>query len=216
MPLRGSSDWPVLAPDAPLLSAPRISWKPLFRFIGQFHDSAHYDGDDLRKIVDTYVSICVQVGLDPLLVMSQLVVESHCLKSASSKPPRLDPLHISRRRLGTSRGTRRQAWFSSWAEVARIHAGLLLAYALPAGDEKAVQRTLIKEATKWRRVPRKLRGSAPRLDLLEAAWAPEISAKADVGDDPPPAVVGVGLRLVGDTYADMVREIADMITQPQW
>jgi hypothetical protein len=192
---KGSLDWPVLASDAALIAPPRASAKRLVVYIA-CHKHDGYDEDDVRAIIATYVSTCTESGLDPLLVVSQLLLECDHLTSASAKPPRLDPIGVG---IGSSESGHRASknqdhlpLFASWTEVARVHAGILLAYALRKGAENPTQRALIEEAAKWRLVPASLRGSAPTVDRLAAAWGAESG------------------------YAHRIRDIADTIMQPQW
>lgn len=142
--------------------------------------------DRVVAIITTYVATCEEAGLDPLLVVSQLLLETDNLTSASP-PLRLDPVGLR-----LSKNEEAERWFASWPEAARAHAGLLLAYALPAGSESTAQRGLLEEARRWRSVPHRLRGSAPTLDRLAGTWT------ADEG------------------YPEKIRDIANMILQPQY
>ena len=141
--------------------------------------------DRILAILTTYVATCDEAGLDSLLVVSQLLLETDNLTSASSRLG-LNPVKLD---LTTVEGD--VSWFSTWREAARAHAGLLLAYALPAGSESAAQLDLVEEALRWRPVPHRLRGSAPTLDHLGDSWV----ADSD--------------------YTDKVLRIADSITMPQ-
>jgi hypothetical protein len=192
---KGSLDWPVLASDAALISPPRVSTKRLVMYIA-CHKLDGYDEDDVRAISATYVATCTESGLDPLLVVSQLLLECDHLTSASAKPTQLNPIGVG---IGSSESGRRASknqdrlpLFASWTEVAHVHAGILLACALPKGAESPRQRALIEHAAKWRPVPAALRGSAPTVDRLAAAWGAE------------------------SDYARKIRDIADTIMQPQW
>lgn len=192
---KGSLDWPVLISDAALIAPPRVSAKRLVMYIA-CHTHDGYDEDDVREIIATYVATCTESGLDPLLVVSQLLLECDHLNSASAKPTRLNPIGVG---IGSSESGSRASkdqdllpLFPSWTEVARVHAGILLAYALPKGAENPRQRGLIEQAAKWRPVPAALRGSAPTVDRLAAAWGAE------------------------SDYARKIRDIADTIMQPQW
>src|SRR6476620_10925199 len=111
MPLRGSEEWPVLALDVELLSEPRASAKKLAIYI-VCGKRGHYDEPEVKAIVQTYVASCSPVGLDPLLVVSQLILESDNLTSDQSDAQRLDPVGIA------SRIRSPGYHFRSWPEVA--------------------------------------------------------------------------------------------------
>lgn len=146
-----------------------------------------YGEDDVQAIITTYVVTCGEAGLDPLLVVSQLLLETDNLTAASAKLPRLDPVGV---RLKKKPDAAR--WFSSWAEAARAHAGLLLAYALPKGAESTAQLALLEEALTSLPVPERLRGKAPTLERLADTWTTD------------------------KHYPERVRRIANTILEPQW
>jgi hypothetical protein len=149
LPRRGSAEWPVVPRDAALLSRPRASAKRLARYAESRRRGHHEHG-----LVETYFAVCEEAGLDPLLVVSQLLLETDHLTARSTRLPSFDPVESA------SRG-----------EAARAHAGLLLAYALPKGAGDAAQRRLVDEALGRHPVPAKLRGSAPTLDRLAGTWS---------------------------------------------
>lgn len=186
MPLKGSNEWPVIPPDAALVTAPRASAKRLAMY-AECGKRGAYEPGAIQQIVGIHVDTCRAAGLDPLLVVSQLILETDNLTSDAARLPRLDPVGIVPPR---ERGKGR--WFSSWADAARAHVGLLLAYALPKGAENGLQRTLVEHALAWRAVPSALRASAPTLDRLPGAWDAE------------------------QEYAERIRRIANTILQPQW
>jgi hypothetical protein len=186
LPRRGSAEWPVVPRDAALLSSPRASAKRLARY-AHSANRGRYPESELESIIATYAAACEEAGLDPLLVVSQLLLETQNLTAASARLPHLDPVGMLAPRRGQA-----GPGFPSWAEAARAHAGLLLAYALPEGAGNDAQRRLLELARGRRPVPGKLRGSAPTLDRLAGAWS------ADKG------------------YPERIREIANEILTPQY
>lgn len=142
--------------------------------------------DAVVAILETYVAAAEEAGLDALLMVSQLLLETDNLTSASEQLS-LDPVD-----LGLPKRNEAGPWFSSWPEAARAHAGLLLAYALPTGSESPAQLGLVEDALKWRSVAHRLRGSAPTLDRLGGTWTTD------------------------EDYPDKVRAIADSIVTPQY
>jgi len=155
------------------------------RFAAQGQDGPAAE-ERILAILTTYVETCDEAGLDSLLVVSQLLLETDNLTSASSR------LGLNPVKLALAKVEGDESWFSAWREAARAHAGLLLAYALPAGSESAAQLDLVEKALRWRPVPHRSRGSAPTLDRLAGSWA----ADRD--------------------YTDKVLRIADSITMPQY
>jgi hypothetical protein len=112
------------------------------------------------------VTTATSVGLDPLLVVSQMVLETGNLTSFWSQVPRRNPAGI-----GVTGEEGKGNTFSSWDKACRAHVGRLLAYALPEGAESSAQKTLIKEALKVRDLPADRRGRAPTLAGLAGSWA---------------------------------------------
>jgi hypothetical protein len=156
----------------------------------QSGERAKYDDDTQELIVGTYFATCDAIGVDPLLVVSQLIVETDNLTGSSAQRSRLDPVGIAAARSP-------DAWtgFRSWLQASRVHAGLVLAFALPKGAENDVQARLLDEALRWRTVPDNDRGSAPTLDRFARLWtAPQ-----------PPK-----------DYAERIRRIANTILEPQY
>ena len=146
-----------------------------------------YPPETIELIIGVYVATCDAAELDPLLVVSQLILETDNLTADRALPrPLLDPVGIAAARERTG-----SEGFRSWLQAARVHVGLLLAFAL-ASEESSVQRRLLDEARRWRPELDELRGSAPTLDLLPRVWSA------------PPS------------YAEGIRSIANTILEPQY
>jgi hypothetical protein len=140
-----------------------------------------YNEDDIRVIVDHYYKTAEPVGLDPLLVVAQMALETGGLTSFWSQRPRRNPAGI-----GVTGAPGAGVSFPSWKVAARAHTGRLLAYSLPSGDENELQRKLIEEALAHRALPQRFRGVAPRLEGLARTWAadPQYAVKlARVAND---------------------------------
>ena len=148
-----------------LLSPPRASREQL-----EGHMLARPHGDytdaNVRAILKRYVSVSQKAGLDPLLVVSQMVLETGNLTSFWSQVPRRNPAGI-----GVTGEPGAGISFSSWDKAVRAHVGRLLAYALPQGSETEAQRALIEEALEVRPLPADRRGIAPTLKGLAGTWA---------------------------------------------
>lgn len=125
-----------------------------------------YSAANIRTIAGLYDKTATAVGLDPLLVVAQMVLETGNLSSEWSQPPRRNPAGI-----GVTGAPGKGVSFPSWSSAVRAHVGRLLAYSLPGGGETAAQRKLIDEALEWRPLPQRLRGSSPSLNKLAGAWA---------------------------------------------
>jgi hypothetical protein len=143
-------------------ASPRASARRITRLVvHQAHAPAAEES--VRAYVATYVDVCEEVGLDSLLVVSQLVVETSKLREAGTSPY-LDWL----RPPAISQGTTTPS--TQWGDASRAHAGLVLAFAVAPGDETPAQRALMEHGFAKRHVPDNLRGSAPTLDRLVGTW----------------------------------------------
>jgi Mannosyl-glycoprotein endo-beta-N-acetylglucosaminidase len=148
-----------------LLAGPRVTREELEAFM-LARDHGGYTDANVRGIVRRYVTTATSVGLDPLLVVSQMVLETGNLTSFWSQVPRRNPAGI-----GVTGEEGKGNTFGSWDKACRAHVGRLLAYALPEGAETPAQKALIKEALKVRDLPADRRGRAPTLAGLAGSWA---------------------------------------------
>jgi hypothetical protein len=148
-----------------LLAEPRATKEELEAFMVS-RDHGGYTDANVRGIVRRYVATATSVGLDPLLVVSQMVLETGNLTSFWSQVPRRNPAGI-----GVTGEEGAGNTFTSWDKACRAHVGRLLAYALADGAESPPQRALIKEALKVRPLPADRRGRAPTLAGLAGSWA---------------------------------------------
>ena len=154
-----------ITPQTLLLAEPRVTLKRLEKFeIGRDHGV--YTDANVRGILKKYVTLSTKMGLDPLLVVSQMLEETGHLTSPKSQPPQRNPAGI-----GATGGKVEGASFATWDNAIRAHVGRLLAYALEEGEETPAQRALIKEALKVRDLPADRRGCAPVLGGLAGKWA---------------------------------------------
>ena len=164
-PRRASQDGGPVTVQSVLLAPPRATPKMLERYmLARQHGS--YSDDDVREILKTYGATCKAVGLDPLLVVSQMVLETGNLMSFWSQPPRRNPAGI-----GVTGKPGAGISFSNWNKAVNAHVGRLLAYALPKDDGTDEQRRLIDEALKVRPLADARRGGAPNLKALAGSWA---------------------------------------------
>lgn len=125
-----------------------------------------YSNADVRSLVADYYATATAVGLDPLLVVAQMVEETGHLTSFWSQRPRRNLAGIGvtgKPGVGLS--------FPDLKTAVDAHTGRLLAYALPANAGNQDQNQLIKEALSFRTLPDRLRGAAPTLQGLAGTWA---------------------------------------------
>lgn len=120
----------------------------------------------MRRIAQLYFDAGPPTGVDPLLAISQMVLETGNLTSHWSQPPRRNLAGIGV--IGALGGG---VSFQSWSKAVRAHVGRLLAYALPLEAEDDDQRALMQEALAWRPLPDDRRGVAPTLRGLAGSWA---------------------------------------------
>jgi len=148
-----------------LLAEPRVTREELEAFM-LARDHGGYTDANVRGIVKRYVATATSVGLDPLLVVSQMVLETGNLTSFWSQVPRRNPAGI-----GVTGEEGKGNTFATWDKACRAHVGRLLAYALSKDAENTAQRALIKEALRVRPLPDDRRGRAPTLAGLAGSWA---------------------------------------------
>lgn len=125
-----------------------------------------YDDADVREILGRYYDTGPHGGLDPLLAVAQMTLETASLSSEWSQPPHNNPAGI-----GVTGQPGVGISFPDWPTAVRAHVGRLLAYALPPGAANPDQQELIHEALSWRPLPDTLRGVAPTLGGLSGRWA---------------------------------------------
>jgi hypothetical protein len=156
---------PAVTPRSQLHAQPRARAERAERYLlGRAH--GEYNADDIRVIVAHYYKTAAPVGLDPLLVVAQMALETGGLTSFWSQRPRRNPAGI-----GVTGAPGAGVSFPSWKIAVRAHTGRLLAYSLPRGGENPLQRELIEEALAHRALPQRFRGVAPRLEGLAGTWA---------------------------------------------
>src|SRR3954447_5642115 len=154
-----------VSPRSELIPTPRITpGQPERYMLARPH--GQYTDDDVRFILGQYFEVAPPAGLDPLLSISQMVLETGSLTSFWSQRPRRNPAGI-----GVTGEPGAGVSFPSWVVAVRAHVGRLLAYALPRGGESAAQQALITEALRWRPLPDTVRGRAPTLAGLAGSWA---------------------------------------------
>jgi hypothetical protein len=149
---------------SPLHTAPRAPAAKCVQFL-LASDHGEYTDGDVKAIVGHYYAIAPAVGLDPLLVVAQMVEETGHLTSFWSQRPRRNPAGIGvtgKPGVGLS--------FPDWKTAAHAHTGRLLAYSL-SGSGTAAQSRLIEEALAFRPLPASKRGVAPTLAGLNGNWA---------------------------------------------
>jgi hypothetical protein len=163
----------AVTPRSQLHAAPRAAAERAEQYL-LAGPHGEYSDDDVRVIVRHYYDTAPTVGLDPLLVVAQMVLETGALTSFWSQRPRRNPAGI-----GVTGAPGVGLSFPSWKTAVRAHTGRLLAYSLPSGAADQAQIRLIAEALAFRSLPQRLRGVAPRLEGLAGTWAadPEYAVK---------------------------------------
>ena len=155
----------AVTPESELLAEPRVSRQKVEAYmLSRSH--GRYTDADVRTIIGLYFEATQTVGLDPLLVVAQMILETGNLTSFWSQRPRRNPAGI-----GVTGQPGAGVSFPSWQKAVRAHVGRLLAYALRVGQENNAQRRLIEEALTWRPLPARFRGAAPTLGKLSGRWA---------------------------------------------
>lgn len=156
----------VVSPDTRLLGPASLGFTQARRaWVGRA--TGEYTPGDVDHILRLYVTLCYRAGLDLLVPLCQLGLETGWLTSHWSQRPRRNPAGI-----GVTGVPGAGISFPSWMHAARAHVGRLLAYAIgPADLVTSDQRALIEEALEWRMLPPSKRGLAPTLGGLARSWA---------------------------------------------
>jgi len=155
----------LVTPDSALHAAARApAEKPKQYLLARSH--GEWSDDDVRTIVDFYYTTAGAVGLDPLLVVAQLVEETGHLTSFWSQRPRRNFAGI-----GVTGNPGEGVSFPDRKTAVHAHTGRLLAYSLPEGTGNQAQNQLINEALSFRSLPADRFGVAPTLKGLVGTWA---------------------------------------------
>ncbi len=188
--------------DSPILSS-SIQGTPeqCVRFMLARQHGEYNEVDIRNSIVPAYFSVCGLVGMDPVMLLAQMIHETGCLTSWWSQRPRRNPAGIGvTGRTGPNQpasgawALRDGIWaegvsFPTWKDDSvPAHAGRLLAYALRDDQANDQQRAMIDRAMSYRPLPANFRGVAPTWRGLNGRWA-----------------------VPGTTYADKIAQIANSI-----
>jgi hypothetical protein len=161
----------TLTPRSTILASPRATRAQLGRHLVARHHAHHsqsrYKDSTLANIVQLYFTTCASIGLDPLVAVSQMELETAHLTSKASQPPQRNPAGIGI----TGEPGVTGVSFPTWAKAVRAHVGRLAAYAIPKGKGTPPQKALIAEALEVRPLPDSKRGVATRVGGLAGTWA---------------------------------------------
>lgn len=175
----------AITPDTTLIAPARATADQAAHFLVQ-RGLRGYTVTDVHTIATRYWSEATAVGLDPLLVFAQMVLETDGLRSWWAQRPRRNPAGIGV--TGEERATmppdvERSQWaqtaqgwakglsFPSWEQSIPAHIGRVLAYALRDDQATPAQQARIAAALALRPLPAQYRGCAPTLRGLSSTWA---------------------------------------------
>ena len=154
-----------IGPATTLLARARVSHATVERYLLRRPHGDRPDAD-MRELARLYFELAQPAGLDPLLAIAQMVVETGNMTSEWSRPPRRNLAGI-----GVTGQPGQGLTFASWREAVEAHVGRLLAYAVRADAATPAQRDLIDKALARRPLPPDFRGVAPTLEGLAERWA---------------------------------------------
>jgi len=159
-----------ISASSTILAGPRATRAQLRRHLIARHDAnpgqSRLKDSTLADIVNLYADTCSSIGLDPLVAVSQMELETGHLTSKASQPPRRNPAGIGITGPGVPGVS-----FPTWKKAVRGHVGRLAAYAIPSGKGTPAQKALITEALAVRPLDPDKRGTAVRLGGLSKHWA---------------------------------------------
>jgi hypothetical protein len=162
----------ALTTSSKLLAPPRVGLDAVI--VAFRRNRVTYTPAEVHGIVWAYVDLAPSVGLDPLVALAQLALETGWLTSSWSAEPHRNPAGI-----GVTGQPGAGVDFPAWSDAARAHVGRLLAYAINIGAETPRQKMLIAEALGWRALPDLKRGKVVTVGQLSGTWAadPDYGAK---------------------------------------
>lgn len=176
----------MLAVNAPLLAAPRTTVDRAVRYITKRGTHTSYTPNDVQTICAAYWNVGRATGIDPLIAVAQMILETDNLKSWWSLRPRRNPAGLG---VTGESGSftakpgvdwayqidkklwRRGASFASWDISVRAHIGHLLVYAVAPTLYTQQQKQAILFDPRATAVPQAKRGSVPLLSGLAGTWA---------------------------------------------
>ena len=177
---------PITGDASILASAPNATPAQCVRFILSRPHGEYNETDVATAIVPGYFAVCAAVGVDPLLMIAQMIHETGNLTSWWSARPRRNPAGIGVTGRTSPTQPASGAWqhddkagvwkegvaFPSWKDDSiPAHVGRMLAYALRDTQANQAQRALIARALTYRPLPANYRGAAPTLRGLAGRWA---------------------------------------------
>lgn len=211
---------PTYSEDSPILGTTTTTVSQVYaalahRFPETVPDgSPNYTRANVRDLIDAYWRICLPVGINPLLAVSQMLHETGYLTSFWSLYPQNNPAGIGVNGQWSmtkppildnwAYNTQRQRWemgmsFKDWPNHAiPAHVGRLLAYALPAGQGTERQRVLIARALSYRSLPSRVRGSAQTIKQLGKVHNPSGLGWSNPGPEYGTRIATIANTLVGD------------------
>jgi len=169
-----------------LTSAPRAAPEQCVRFMLARPHGEYKDTDIAGAIVPGYFTTCASVGVDPVILIAQMIHETGNLTSWWSQRPRRNPAGIGVTGRTSATQPASGVWqhddaagvwkegvaFPSWKDDSiPAHVGRMLAYALRDDQANDVQRAMIARAMTYRPLPASYRGVAPTLRGLAGHWA---------------------------------------------
>ena len=160
----------ALTTSSTLLASPRATQAQMRNHLISHHKAHHsdsvYKDSAMSNIVRLYFTTAKSIGLDPLIAVAQMELETAHLTSKASQPPQRNPAGI-----GITGAPGEGLSFPNWTKAVRAHVGRLAAYAIPKGKGTPEQKALIDEALKVRPLGDEKRGVAARLQGLSGTWA---------------------------------------------
>jgi hypothetical protein len=173
--------------DASILaSTPNATPEQCIHFMLSRPHGEYNETDIGNAIVPGYFAVCAAAGVDPVLMIAQMIHETGNLSSWWAARPRRNPAGIGVTGRQSPTLPASGAWqhddgagiwkegvaFPSWKDDSiPAHVGRMLAYALRDDQANDAQRALIARAMTYRSLPANFRGAAPTLRGLAGRWA---------------------------------------------
>jgi hypothetical protein len=129
-------------------------------------DNGEYDNDEVKWIINAYLTQAPPLGLDPLLPIAQMCHETGYLSSKWASRPYCNPAGI-----GVTGEPNKGVSFGSWHNSIPAHLGRLIAYSTKPTERSPLQAAAVQFALKYRSLPAELQGTVTNLLGLQGKWA---------------------------------------------
>lgn len=181
----------IVTSESMIQSSPRCSIEQACSYIlnKSYKTKLVYSPEDIQlSIIPAYWNYCLSVGVDPCIVVAQMIHETGNLSSWWCERPRRNPAGIGvtgEQSINKPNPEDLNKWarnddtnkwqkgvsFPNWQESVIAHVGRIVAYATNPSNRTVQQQELVTKALFYRTLPLHLHGIAPTIRGLNGTWA---------------------------------------------